>query len=262
MIKMIASDLDGTLLQNGKTELEPEVCSLIQSLTDMGILFVAASGRQIPNLERLFAPVKEKIAYIAENGCLSQYKNKILHKDILPRELGQEIMHTIWNKDGAEILLSGERTCYIQPKNPAFYDHMVNVVKNDVTVVDDIFAVEEAYMKISVYEERGIAQSEDYWKEAFGTKLTVVTSGNAWLDMTPEGSNKGSALKRLQTQLGILPEECMAFGDHYNDVEMLQAVKYSYAMTNAQEGVKQICRFSAERVEPVLKKIIKKGGWE
>ena len=52
----------------------------------------------------------------------------------------------------------------------------------------------------------------------------------------------------------------MAFGDHYNDVEMLQAVKYSYAMTNAQEGVRQICRYSAERVEPVLKKIIEKGG--
>ena len=43
-------------------------------------------------------------------------------------------------------------------------------------------------------------------------------------------------------------------------MEMLQAVKYSYAMTNAQEGVRQICRYSAERVEPVLKKIIEKGG--
>ena len=260
MLKMIASDLDGTLLQDGKRDLEPEMWELVHRLTQMGILFVAASGRQILNLERLFAPVRGEIAYIAENGCLSQYKNKILHKDILPRELGQEIMHTIWNKDNAEILLSGERTCYIQPKSPAYYYHMVNVVKNHVTVVDDIFAVEEEYMKISVYDERGIAQSEDYWKETFGSKVTVVTSGNVWLDMTPVGANKGSAIKRLQRQLGIRPEECMAFGDHYNDVEMLQAVKYSYAMTNAQEGVRQICRYSAERVEPVLKKIIEKGG--
>ncbi|POP32319.1 Cof-type HAD-IIB family hydrolase, partial [Lactonifactor longoviformis] len=78
MLKMIASDLDGTLLQDGKRDLEPEMWELVHRLTQMGILFVAASGRQIPNLERLFAPVREEIAYIAENGCLSQYKNKIL----------------------------------------------------------------------------------------------------------------------------------------------------------------------------------------
>ena len=70
MIKLIASDLDGTLLQNGAQELNPKVFDQIRALAENGIRFVAASGRQYPNLRRLFAPVQDDISYIAENGSL------------------------------------------------------------------------------------------------------------------------------------------------------------------------------------------------
>ena len=66
MIKLIASDLDGTLLQNGAQRLNPEVFDMIRTLKSHGILFTAASGRQYTNLRRLFAPVKDDIAYVAE----------------------------------------------------------------------------------------------------------------------------------------------------------------------------------------------------
>ena len=69
MIKMVASDLDGTLLLNKAQSLPEEIFPLIRKLKEMGILFVAASGRQYPNMKRMFAPVASEIAYISENGA-------------------------------------------------------------------------------------------------------------------------------------------------------------------------------------------------
>mgnify|MGYP001536952521 FL=1 len=56
-IKFIASDLDGTLLLNGAQKVSQELIPLIKRLNDNGIIFCAASGRQYPNMTKLFAPV-------------------------------------------------------------------------------------------------------------------------------------------------------------------------------------------------------------
>ena len=57
MIKLVASDLDGTLLLHKAQSLPEEIFSLIRQLEELGIMFVAASGRQYPNMTKLFAPV-------------------------------------------------------------------------------------------------------------------------------------------------------------------------------------------------------------
>lgn len=68
MIKLIASDLDGTLLQDGTQELTPRAISLIHSLTQKGIYFVAASGRQYTNERIVFDKIKDEISYIGEKA--------------------------------------------------------------------------------------------------------------------------------------------------------------------------------------------------
>lgn len=257
MIKLIASDLDGTLLQNGAQSLRPETCGLIHKLKEKGIIFVAASGRQYPNLQRLFAPVRSEIAYICENGCLTFYQGHRISKETMERKLGEEILRAIWEKDSAEILLSGENTCYIQPKDTSYYHLLRDVVKNHVTLCEDIFTVRESYMKISVYEKSGVIEQTDYWRNLFGDRVQVVTSGNEWLDMTPFGVHKGLAIRKIQEYLGIAPEECLAFGDNYNDAEMLREVGYPYAMDNAKPEILEMCPYHTARVEDTLEKILR-----
>jgi Cof subfamily protein (haloacid dehalogenase superfamily) len=257
MIKLIASDLDGTLLLNGAQTLPDGVCELIRRLKRQGILFVAASGRQYANLRRLFAPVADDIAYICENGCLVFYKGKMLHKEHMDWETGQEIIGAIRDKDTAEVLLSGENTSYIQPKLDSYRYRLETVVKNNVTVVEDILKTDEPYFKISVYEKDGLDNTSEYWKNRFGDRVTVVTSGNEWLDMMPFGVNKASAMKVLMHHFKIRPEECMAFGDNYNDVEMLRLVGESYAMETGQEYVKKICHNKTDTVSHALEKLLR-----
>lgn len=256
MIKLVASDLDGTLLQNGAQSLTKETIDLIKRLIDKDIIFVAASGRQYANLRRLFEPVKDDIAYICENGALVVYKGQILHKTFIDREIGEKILVDIRERENCEILLSGMNTSYLEPKTNEYTHRMKNIVKNNVTVVKDILSVSEDYLKISVYERGGIDNSEDYFKNKWGKYVTVVTSGMQWLDMINLNTNKGNAMKVLQEKLDILPNETAAFGDNYNDVEMLMAAGYSFAMESAKCDIINISKYTSKKVEPVLEKII------
>lgn len=256
MIKLIASDLDGTLLLNGSQILPEGICEQIRELKKYGIVFVAASGRQYANLQRLFDSVKDDIAYICENGCLVFADGEMIHKEKMDRQMGQDILKTIMEKETAEALLSGENTSYIQPKTEHYEYWMKEVVKNNVTVVDNILNTKEEYFKISLYEQQGIGESQKYWKEQFGQKVTVVTSGNEWLDMMPKSVNKGTALQVLLEYLHISPEETVAFGDNYNDIEMLQLVGKSYAMDTAQPGINEICTDHTDTVGHALEQIL------
>ena len=112
---------------------------------------------------------------------------------------------------------------------------MINFVKNDTTVLPDIFQVPEEIIKISVYEENGAEAIAPYWKKAFGSRATVVTSGISWLDMMPLSADKGNGLRVLKKHLLLSDENCAAFGDNFNDLEMLQEVTYA-CRGRGQEG--------------------------
>lgn len=257
MIKLIASDLDGTLLLRGAQQLRPETCGLIHELkTKKNIVFLSASGRQLYNQRNLFAPVADEIVYICENGCLTFYEGEILHQSLMDHELGQQLMRDIAGTPGAEILLSGVHTCYVQPKKMSYYYHMKDVVRNHVTLVNDIFATREPYFKISIYEEGGVEPHISYWKERYGEKLHVVTGGNCWLDIMPKGVDKRFGMEKILNRLGIAPDECMAFGDNYNDQEMLEYVGFPVSMETAVSGIYEKFPNHVDTVEHALEKIL------
>lgn len=258
MIKLIASDLDGTLLLEGAQSLGKEACGLIHRLyREKGIIFVSASGRQYDNQRRLFAPVADEIAYICENGCLSFLEGEMLHRECMDRQLGQEIMKDILSREGEEVLLSGVHTSYLMPKEASYVSHMRDVVGNNVTVVKDILDTREPYFKISVYAREGVAACADYWKQTYGDRVHVVTSGNAWLDMMPKQVSKRTGLEKILERLGIAPEECMAFGDNFNDWEMLTYVGRPVTMDTAVPGVYELTGEHTDTVEHSLERILK-----
>ena len=80
------------------------------------------------------------------------------------------------------------------------------------------------------------------------------------MDFVPFTTNKAKGIRKYQELLGIGPDECMAFGDEYNDIEMMKSVKYSFAMKHAKPGVKTVASYETEKVEPVLRRLIAAGG--
>jgi sugar-phosphatase len=83
---------------------------------------------------------------------------------------------------------------------------------------------------------------EDQIRALLPEGVTATTAGNEWIDIQNTGVNKGAGIRLLQKKLHIKKEECAAFGDAMNDYTLLQNVKYSYAMKNADDRIKAIAR--------------------
>lgn len=259
MIKLIASDLDGTLLKNGSQELTPRALDLIRRLTDKGIRFVAASGRQYANERHVFHPIRDRISYIAENGSLCVHQGKVISRGILPDDLARRIILEIKKEPGFEVVVSREDACFMENNNSLLVDHIVNVMKNSTVIIDDITKVPFPVIKISVANmtTNDLNGYLRHLQEMFSSEINVVTSGNVWIDFIVPGYNKGTALKRFMDLFGVSPKECMAFGDQYNDVEMLQLAGESYAMSDAAPGIAGYAAHVTDSVEDVLEALLR-----
>lgn len=256
MIRLIASDLDGTLLQNGAQALDPEVFDLIRELKKKGIRFAAASGRQYSNLYRLFTPVRDDISYIAENGSLCVDNNNILSSGNIDRNLVNEIILDVRTQPDCSLLFSCKDHCYVEQGNDQLYDHIKNHVGYDALLADDLTQVTETCLKIAICNFHGASHSIGYFKEKYGDRIKIVTSGNIWFDFIAPNANKGTALSVLAGHFGIKPEECITFGDQYNDIEMLEFAGTSYAMSNCAPGVERYADFQTDSVSSVIKQIL------
>ena len=253
MVRLIASDIDGTLLRNGARSLSPRMFPILQKLKDRGSLFAAASGRQYANLQRLLGPMADSAAYICENGAFAVLQGRIIYKAVLDRALGQALMADIQNTEGCEVQLSGVHTAYIHAKDPAYTWHLKNVLKNNITEVEDLFSTEEDYIKISAYVHGDKTEERlAYFKERWSDKFLLASTCDHWIDFISPDIHKGHAMKALMEVLGVSRDEAMAFGDNYNDLEMLSCASESYAVDTAKPEIIAACKYTCSSVEDVL----------
>lgn len=257
MIKLIASDMDGTLLQNGAQEPSGEMLDMIRKMKELGIQFVAASGRQYPNLRRMFSPVWQDVIFIAENGSVIVYRDEVLDKTVLPTGQVRELICDLYRDDRCDVVASGVSSLYVQPKprSRPYVDSLLYDTKNTLTVVDDIVALDQEVVKVSAmaYDNKALELFADLNRK-WGGRFQVAVSGPEWVDFTL--TNKGEALGKVQKRLCLQREEMMAFGDNYNDASMFEAVGYSYAMHGAGDEIQRMARHSCATVEDVVHKLL------
>lgn len=256
MIKLITCDIDGTLIKDYSNKLNPSLFDLIRKFQEKGVLFVAASGRQLPNLKTIFAPIKDEISYIAENGALMSYNNEIIHKSVIETSLAKSLAQKILDTPNLEILVCCTNTTYIIPKCPDFAKKIGEELRNNVTVVKSLDEISDEILKVAVYEkdELNIDTLKPFIDE-FGANFHHTSSGLSWYDFMNLNTNKGVTIEMLQKIIKVSPEETASFGDNYNDIEMLSSANYSYAMVEAPDDVKKCAKYTCENVEETLKEL-------
>lgn len=243
-IKFIAADMDGTLL-NEKQQLPDGFFDIYQRLKEQNIIFAAASGRQYFSLVDTFAPIKDEMMFIAENGTLVMHQGKELYSCPLESGISNQVIEQTRKIDGAHIVLCGKNSAYVETTDQQAlaeigkYYHRCQSV-NDLTQVDDEF------IKIAICHFGG-TQEHVYpsLNEHFGANNQVVVSAAIWIDIMNIKASKGAAIEHLQKTLGFSFDQTMSFGDYHNDVEMLQASYHAYAVENAHDAVKAHARFIA-----------------
>lgn len=246
MIKLIASDIDGTLVTDGGYDVPDELHEVIRKLRAKGIQFAAASGRQWASIESIFDPVKEKIFYLSDNGAYIGCHGRNLFLNPIECNTVMEMVEDVRTMEGLEVMLSGPDVVYLETKDREFLDWMVNDYKFRVETVEDLTKVQSDFIKISVYRKTDVEIYTRHLREKYAERLKITISGDMWMDCMRPGVNKGEAVKILQESLSIKPEETMAFGDQLNDIEMLNQAYYSFAVGNARKEVKQAARFQTD----------------
>lgn len=254
-IKLIACDLDGTLLQNGQQKVSKKALHQIKQLKQKNIIFAAASGRQYKNLQVLFAPVMNDIAYICENGCQVMYQNEIINQKFIEMNTVHQIVEDILNTPEYEVQISTATTQYLMPKTDAFYQIMQKEVGLKTQKITSLEQIKEPIIKIAMHHTKGIKDLSS-WQKKYASHCRIHYGRYDWADFTNSQANKGSALQILQQHLHISPTQCLAFGDYDNDIEMLQAVAYPVVMSNAPEHIKKYAKTLTDRVENTLEKIL------
>lgn len=238
MIKLIASDIDGTLI-NDQKEFAPDFFEILKALKNRGVKFVAASGRSQYSIAKIFEPCENDICYISDNGAYVVENNieYALHK--LKQADVDSVMELLLQLERIQIILCGKTTSYFVNFKPEFLE-AVTEYYTTYEIVEDYKTIKDDFLKIAVFDPKGSADnSYPYICNQLPEKLYAVVSSHEWLDVMDKNINKGVGLEALQKEFNISEDETMVFGDFYNDIEMLKKAKYSFVMENSCDDMKQ-----------------------
>lgn len=246
MIKLIASDVDGTLVKDSSPFIYPELPQAIKKLKEKGIIFCVASGRQYYSIRNMFRDVSDEIVYIAENGAHIVYQGKNLQIIPMNREYVKGIVELYRShSDICECIVSTPKATLMETDNHEFIELIRNSYRNRYEIVEDVLATDEPIMKVSIYSKQGIRElGEKEFIPAWQDKVKATMAGEEWVDFMDLQVDKGHGLQFLLDYFNLKREETMAFGDNDNDIGMLQTAGVSYAVETARERVKQIADYT------------------
>ena len=248
-IKLIATDLDGTLLDpKGQVDL-PRLEKILDHLEESGIRFVIATGNEIHRVKQLLGHLTERVVLIVANGARIFEGNQLLQAqtwddDMVNRALeffkGRECQDqfVVTSMNGGFVK---EGTVFTQLENfmtpemiELFYQRMNFVEELESHLFGGVLK-----MSLVVGEERSDSVLEEI-NQLFNGHVQAVSSGYGCIDILQAGIHKAWGLQELLKRWDIKAEEIMAFGDSENDVEMLQLAGISYAMENADDKAKAV----------------------
>jgi Cof subfamily protein (haloacid dehalogenase superfamily) len=246
-IRLVVTDMDGTLL-DGTGGIPGGLWPLLTELRRRGVLFSPASGRQYATLARQFAEAADGMVFVAENGTYVVRDGVELSSDPLDAAMAVRIVGTTRRlaADGVDVgaVLCGKKSAYVERSDEAFVAE-ARKYYTLLRTVEDLTTVDDQFLKVALYDFGPVERTTAPALAPFTSTHQVVVSGEHWVDVMNPTANKGAALRMLQRELGITPAQTVVFGDYLNDLEMLDAADWSFAMTNAHPDVLRRARYVA-----------------
>lgn len=253
IIKLIALDLDGTVLRTDKTVSERNL-RVIRAAVAKGIIVLPATGRMKKMIPDLFSP-REGIRYaVTSNGAsvLDLRDGAVLYSNRMTMEQSNRILRMLSsygllieaycdglsyaNREALEALPD-----YNLPKS--YYD----LIMQSQIFVDDLPGFLEKRGR--PLEKINLPYVPEEFREELEGRLNcmeeygVTSSYMSNIEINAASASKGDGLRHLCKQLEISPSQVMAVGDSSNDVSMLEYAGVSVAMGNALEPVKRTAKF-------------------
>jgi Cof subfamily protein (haloacid dehalogenase superfamily) len=236
--------MDGTLVDDAK-QIHDELWPLVDELHARGIAFCPASGRQYHNLVQEFEDVAHRLVFIADSGAYVVAGGREIAADGLELEFARQVASVVRGIPEAGAVLCGKRSAYVERRDGPFVEEIARYYAR-LRVVEDLLEIaDDDVLKVAIYDFASGEHNTAPRLDRFRSTHKVVVSGPHWVDVLSPTANKGRALGEVQAALGVTREQTMAFGDFLNDLEMMDAAAWSFAMANAHPLLKERARFVA-----------------
>ncbi|AHF15918.1 HAD family hydrolase [Niabella soli] len=244
MVKLIVTDLDGSLL-NDKKELPADFWKIEKVLRERDVVFCIASGRPHHNLVNLFKPISAHTYFLSDNGSYVTYGEEALLVKTLDSQIVKTL--TIASRGLTDVypVLCGMDKAYMENHNDALLSQALQYYQS-YQIVEDLTKVAEPILKVSLCDLQNAETNSYPHFRKYEKDYKVAVAGERWLDFTAFDANKGAAVQLLQQRLGVGYAETMVLGDYLNDLEMMGVAKYSFAMKNAHPGIIAAASFITE----------------
>lgn len=269
MIKMIAMDMDGTLLNN-KSELTTYTRETLIEAEKKGIRLVLSSGRSHITLKDFAKPLemdKYDGYLICVNG-LSRYKcsegsinylqkiskedelllfNTFKDKNVEIMGVNDDYLYDYVPEDYLQVKLQYKKEnnidCEVNTGGPKAIVHDQRKNKYRVYDVDNFDNNDPVNKVIIGQKEEVVDKALNETSEELKSQFTFNRTTPMWVEISPKGVSKGNNLKTLADELGIGMDEIMVFGDGENDLSMLNIVENSVCMKNGMDSVKKQVKY-------------------
>lgn len=247
MIKLVAIDMDGTLL-NSKKELLEETKQYFKNFHNKNTetLLVLCTGRP----ESGIRPYLKDLGYLEENHYIISQNGANIYES----QTGKRVMDSFvdsaaiqkWielgKKHGISVMGAGVDYYYSFDEDPTeWMEFDVKLVSGKLKRIPTKESLNTDFYKILLMgDEEQLNEFETYIPEEWRDEFYVVRSQKYLVEVLKKGVNKAFGLEKLAKELNIQPSEIAAIGDAANDIEMLEYAGLAVAMGNASEEVKAI----------------------
>lgn len=238
-MKVIVTDLDGTLLTDEKKISEFNIEILNRVSKEKNIELIVASGRDIYSIKDITKNLNIEY-YICFNGAKIYREEELIYKESVSEEICEDIL-----KEGMRLGLEFSATS----QNEIHYTKMDNEYTRltygkdnlkffPLKKIEDIKRRKFEKM-VFVGEEKELEILRQYANKKYGDKINIFYSGSKVIDIVNKNCSKGMALKKIIQDLNISSSEVMAFGDNENDISMLDVAGHPVIMENARTELKK-----------------------
>ena len=263
MYKLVALDMDGTLLREDKT-ISTRTKKAIKEAKDKGVKVVLASGRPIEGLQDYLKELEligDDQFVVSYNGAVVQNTGtKEILNNITLQGTDLKFLYDLSQQLGVNIHAFSKEGC-ITPKMTKYSELEGTINGIDVKEVDyDEIDDQEPIIKIMMVEEPELLQKAiDALPKSLFEAYTIVRSAPFFLEFLNNKVNKGEGVKALAEKLGIKQEEVICMGDAGNDEHMVRYAGLGVAMANGFEELKAIADYiTASNEEDGVAQVIEK----
>lgn len=247
MIRMIVTDLDGTLLAGNSNLPEDNIAALRRAM-DAGVYVVLASGRMV----EATVPIAEKIGVNApisvfNGGLVYDIKEKkVLGGTAIDCATAREVLKAV-EAEGVYIHAFPAKGYFYGTRHERWtkvYSDRINVFGTETGIPLSEWLTEDVYKLLALGTPAELKSLQDKLVPMF-PGISFIKSGENNLEIVRKGVNKASGLKAIGELLNVQPEEMICFGDEVNDMPMLEYAGTGYVMENAPEHVRAQAKYLA-----------------